>query len=155
MSLAELFLGFKASTKARHPEVFVQTANDPWKRQRTNPMQVLSLGMPRTGTASQETSLPGLDEYHDAGGSRTCPQRGASSAYADKGTKGRPQEPMSQPGRQHYQQLRITKSTRQVAQRKASLAFVPHLCPKSLSPHATKLGGVLADRTGCMGLLCL
>ena len=35
----------------KHPELFMTSNEDPRKRKRVVPMQVLSLGMPRTGTA--------------------------------------------------------------------------------------------------------
>ncbi|KAK5740411.1 hypothetical protein LTR17_004674 [Elasticomyces elasticus] len=66
MSLYELFFGYTAATKAKHPECFTATTIDRHTCHRTTPMQVLSLGMSRTGTASMHAALPilGYDTYH-------------------------------------------------------------------------------------------
>lgn len=49
-----------------HPECFTKNDADPRKRKRTTPMQVLALGMPRTGTASVHAALTmlGYETYH-------------------------------------------------------------------------------------------
>ena len=66
MSLRELFFGFELETIARHPECFKAVDINPWERRRTTPMQVLSLGMSRTGTASMLVALTqlGYETYH-------------------------------------------------------------------------------------------
>ena len=66
MSLSELFFGFKPETIARHPECFTNGKVDPRSRTRTTPMQVLCVGMSRTGTASMHAALTqlGYDTYH-------------------------------------------------------------------------------------------
>ncbi|KAK5708671.1 hypothetical protein LTR17_020503 [Elasticomyces elasticus] len=66
MSLYELFFGFTAATKAKHPECFTATTIDRHTCHRTTPMQVLSLGMSRTGTATMHAALTilGYDTYH-------------------------------------------------------------------------------------------
>ena len=66
MSVSELFFGFDPQTIARHPECFAPADKDPHSRQRTTPMQVLSLGMSRTGTASMHAALTalGYETYH-------------------------------------------------------------------------------------------
>lgn len=50
-----------ATAQERHPQVYVEKNEDPWKRHRIVPMEVLSLGMSRTGTMSTTSwcILPG------------------------------------------------------------------------------------------------
>ena len=51
---AFLYIGTEimGQVKRRHEHVYIQTNDDPRKRSRTLPMEVLSLGMSRTGTMS-------------------------------------------------------------------------------------------------------
>ena len=44
----------------KHPELFMTFDEDPQKRKRVVPMKVLSLGMPRTGTACVTPSFLSL-----------------------------------------------------------------------------------------------
>lgn len=66
MSLKELVFGFSADTKAKHPDVFKETQIDRRQCHRVVPMEVLSLGMSRTGTASMHGALSilGYPTYH-------------------------------------------------------------------------------------------
>ena len=57
MSIKEFFFGFKEETRAQHPHLFINTNIDRRKCSRVVPMQVLSLGMGRTGTASIRAAL--------------------------------------------------------------------------------------------------
>ncbi|KAK4503467.1 hypothetical protein PRZ48_004382 [Zasmidium cellare] len=67
MSLRELFFGFDPATIAKHPECF-QEINDVVASggKRTVPMEVLSLSLSRTGTASMQAALSilGYKTYH-------------------------------------------------------------------------------------------
>ncbi|KAK5740360.1 hypothetical protein LTR17_004623 [Elasticomyces elasticus] len=42
-----------ASAKERHPQIYIERNEDPRTRQRTMPMEVLSMGYSRTGTMSE------------------------------------------------------------------------------------------------------
>ena len=66
MSLYELIFGFSEETISKHPECFSTGDTDPRKRTRTTPMEILCLGMPRTGTASMYMALRqlGYETYH-------------------------------------------------------------------------------------------
>jgi hypothetical protein len=66
MSLSELFFGFTPATRAKHPECFGEANIDRRKCTRVVPMQVLSLGFARTGTASMHAALTilGYPAYH-------------------------------------------------------------------------------------------
>lgn len=66
MSFSELIFGPGMETIRRHPECFQLNGADPVRRQRTIPMEVLSLGMSRTGTASMHAALTclGFETYH-------------------------------------------------------------------------------------------
>lgn len=57
MTTWEFFFGFSAETKARFPSVFTAYDIDRHKCSRLVPMEVLSLGMSRTGTASVQKAL--------------------------------------------------------------------------------------------------
>ncbi|CZT16077.1 uncharacterized protein RCC_01917 [Ramularia collo-cygni] len=57
MSVKEFFFGFSDDTKAQFPWLFVDYDIDRHTCRRTVPMQVLSLGMSRTGTASMKKAL--------------------------------------------------------------------------------------------------
>lgn len=66
MSLYELLFGFTATTKAKHPDCFRDGTIDRTKCHRIVPMEVLSLGMSRTGTASMHAAFEqlGYPSYH-------------------------------------------------------------------------------------------
>lgn len=66
MTSTELVFGFQPSTKAKFPWLFTTTPIDRHNSTRQVPMQVLSLGMGRTGTASMQKALQmlGLPTYH-------------------------------------------------------------------------------------------
>ena len=66
MSFRELLFGFTPRTISRHPECFVEGNTDRHLCSRTVPMEVLSLGFSRTGTASMQAALTilGWDTYH-------------------------------------------------------------------------------------------
>ncbi|KAK5688665.1 hypothetical protein LTS10_000643 [Elasticomyces elasticus] len=51
-----------ASAKERHPQIYVERNEDPRTRQRTMPMEVLSMGYSRTGTMS--TGCKQADGYN-------------------------------------------------------------------------------------------
>ena len=55
-----------ATVKERHPEVYRESNEDPRKRTRTVPMEVLSLGMSRTGTMSMKAAFEtlGIPSWH-------------------------------------------------------------------------------------------
>lgn len=66
MSLSEFFTGFRPDTKAKFPWLFDQVPVDRHTCTRKVPMEVLSLGMGRTGTASMQKALQilGYPTYH-------------------------------------------------------------------------------------------
>ncbi|OIW26909.1 hypothetical protein CONLIGDRAFT_717105 [Coniochaeta ligniaria NRRL 30616] len=68
MSLAEFFFGFNSATRAEHPHLFVNHDIDRSQCRRVVPMEVLGLGMGRTGTASMRAALEilGIPTYHGA-----------------------------------------------------------------------------------------
>lgn len=60
MSLHEFFFGFTANTRAKFPWIFETGEIDRHQCHRVVPMEVLSLGMGRTGTASMQKALTSL-----------------------------------------------------------------------------------------------
>lgn len=57
MSIWEFFFGFSAETKVKFPHLFVNHNIDRRQCRRVVPMEVLNLGMSRTGTASMQKAL--------------------------------------------------------------------------------------------------
>ncbi|KAK4962870.1 hypothetical protein LTR10_000497 [Elasticomyces elasticus] len=55
-----------ASARERHPQIYVERNEDPRTRQRTVPMEVLSMGYSRTGTMTMKAALEilGLPTWH-------------------------------------------------------------------------------------------
>ena len=55
-----------ATAKERHPQVYVERYEDPRKRKRTVPMEVLSLGWSRTGTMTMKAAFEtlGIPTWH-------------------------------------------------------------------------------------------